>query len=46
MISAIQIEAPKPTIRENQATRSKFAHAMGIATGIFYEKHLGRSLIR
>jgi N-formylglutamate amidohydrolase len=46
IISAIQVEAPKPTIRENQTTRSKFAHAMGIAVGIYYERHLRRSLKR
>ena len=45
-ISAIQIEAPKPGIRENQATWSKFSSALTTAAEEYYQLHLGRSLKR
>jgi len=45
-ISAIQIEAPKPGIRENTATWSKFAHAFTIAVDEYYYRHLNRRIKR
>lgn len=44
MISAIQVEAPKPGIRENQSTWSKFSSYFTSATEIFYKRHLKRNL--
>jgi len=45
MISAIQVEAPKPGIRENQTTWSKFSSAFVSTISIYYTKHLKRNLI-
>ncbi|MDC0234970.1 hypothetical protein OAK09_01340 [Candidatus Marinimicrobia bacterium] len=45
MISAIQVEAPKPGIRENQTTWSKFSSAFVSTIKIYYTKHLKRNLI-
>jgi hypothetical protein len=42
----IQIEAPKPGIRENTATWSKFAHAFTIAVDEYYYRHLNRRIKR
>ena len=44
MISAIQVEAPKPGIRENQTTWSKFSSAFVSTISIYYTKHLKRNL--
>ena len=44
MISAIQMEAPKPGIRENQTTWSKFSSAFVSTISIYYTKHLKRNL--
>jgi hypothetical protein len=46
IISAIQIEAPKPGIREDQATWSKFSSALTTAVEEYYQLHIGRSLKR
>mgnify|MGYP003729084373 CR=1 FL=1 len=46
IISAIQIEAPKPGIRENQQTWSKFASALTTAIDQYYSIHIGRSMKR
>ena len=45
MISAIQIEAPRPGIRENTATWSKFASAFTSTVSKFYKMHLRRDII-
>ncbi len=45
MISAIQVEAPKPGIREDQTTWSKFSSAFVSTISIYYTKHLKRNLI-
>ena len=45
MISAIQVEAPKPGIRENQTTWSKCSSAFVSTISIDYTKHLKRNLI-
>ena len=45
MISAIQVEAPKPGIRENQTTWSKFSSAFVSTIFIYYTRHLKRNLI-
>ncbi|MDP6338923.1 MAG: hypothetical protein QF842_01170 [Candidatus Marinimicrobia bacterium] len=44
MISAIQVEAPKPGIRENQTTWSKFSSAFVSTIYIYYTRHLNRDL--
>ena len=44
MISAIQIEAPKPGIRENQQTWSKFASALTTVVDEYYFRHIGRRI--
>lgn len=44
LISAIQVEAPKPGIRENQSTWSRFASSFASATEIYYKRHLKRNL--
>ena len=44
MISAIQVEAPKPGIRENQTTWSKFSSAFVSTIYIYYTRHLKRDL--
>ena len=43
MISAIQVEAPKPGIRENQTTWSKFSSAFVSTIYIYYTRHLKRN---
>ncbi|MBT3479744.1 MAG: hypothetical protein HOA15_02035 [Candidatus Marinimicrobia bacterium] len=43
-ISAIQYEAPKPSIRDNAYNWSKFAGAMTTAVGKYYNLHLKRNL--
>ncbi len=45
-VSAIQIEAPKPGIRDTDENWSKFAGAMATATGEYYLLHIGRGLKR
>ena len=45
MISAIQIEAPKPGIRENIATWSKFASAFTSTVSKFSKMHLRRDIL-
>ena len=44
MISAIQIEAPKPGIREDQQTWSKFASALTTVVDEYYFRHIGRRI--
>ena len=44
MISAIQVEAPKPGIRENQTTWSNFSSAFVSTIFIYYTRHLKRDL--
>lgn len=44
IISAIQIEAPKPGIRQNQETWSSFSTAMTTAVKIYYLTHFGRHI--
>lgn len=44
LISAIQVEAPKPGIRENQFTWSTFSNSFTSAVEIYYQRHLKRSL--
>ena len=44
MISAIQVEAPKPGIRENQTTWSKYSSAFVSTIYIYYTRHLKRNL--
>ena len=44
LISAIQVEAPKPGIRENQSTWPSFASSFTSATEIYYKRHLKRNL--
>lgn len=46
IISAIQVEAPKPGIRENQSTWSSFSSAFTSTVEIYYSRHLKRSLKR
>ena len=44
MISAIQIEAPKPGIRENVTTWSQFAKSFTIATDEYFYRHINRRI--
>ncbi len=46
IISAIQVEAPKPGIRENQSTWSSFSSAFTSTVSIYYNRHLKRNLNR
>ena len=43
-ISAIQIEAPRPGIRDNPVSWSKFAQSFTIAVDEYYFRHLGRKV--
>ena len=44
MISAIQIEAPKPGIRENVTTWSQFAKSFTTATDEYFYRHINRRI--
>jgi len=44
IISAIQIEAPKPGIRENTTTWSRFAHAFTITVDEYFFRHINRRI--
>ena len=44
MISAIQIEAPKPGIRQNVSTWSQFAHSFTIAVDEYFFRHINRRI--
>jgi len=44
LISAIQIEAPKPGIRDNIDTWSKFASAFSKSVSVYYSTHLSRQI--
>ena len=44
MISAIQIEAPKPGIRQNQQTWSNYASALATVVDEYYFRHLKRRI--
>ncbi len=44
MISAIQIEAPKPGIRQNVTTWSQFAKSFTITVDEFFYRHLNRRI--
>ena len=43
-ISAIQIEAPKPGIRQNVSTWSQFAQAFTIAVDEYFFRHINRRI--
>ena len=44
MISAIQIEAPKPGIRQNVSTWSQFAQSFTIAVDEYFYRHINRRI--
>jgi len=44
VISAIQIELPKPGIRENQSTWSSFSKTINSTISIYYNIHLNKNI--
>ncbi|MBT4785159.1 MAG: hypothetical protein HOO21_07370, partial [Candidatus Marinimicrobia bacterium] len=44
VISAIQIELPKPGIRDNQSTWSNYSRAINLAISEYYLIHLNRNI--
>ena len=44
VISAIQIELPKPGIRDNQSTWSNYSRAINSAISEYYLIHLNRNI--